>query len=181
MQTLHLRFRDLRAISLRQGLSRWRTPSMPAASKWKDARLLPNHPSPTSAVGLRPAMSRQRLVRCPTVGAGLPLASPLREVSRFGVDAPSRYRVCPRQTASDLSPYPAHHEAGDMGTDDRQARTSESCRLASDGLSFPLRPQRCGARASGKKTADRTANVGALARVSHALQRQRLRLLRRPH
>jgi len=69
-------------------------------------------------------MSRQRFARCPTVGAGLPLASPLREVSRGGADAPSRYRVCLRQTASDLSPYPAPHEAEDLGADHWQARAS---------------------------------------------------------
>ena len=166
MQTLHLRFRDLRAISLRRGLSRWRTPSDARRAGMKDPPGLSNSPGPTLAVGSRPAMSRQRLARCPTVGAGLPLASPLREVSRCGADALSRYLACPRQTANDLPPYPAPHEAGDLGADHWQARASESQRLASDGLSFPLRPQRSGARASGEKTADRVAHVGAWAGVS---------------
>ena len=134
MQTLHLRFRDLRAISPGQSPSRWQTPSMQGASKRETASPLPNPLRPTCAVGSRPAVSRQHLARCPTVGAGLVLAYP-----------------------------------------QRQARASEDHRSASPGLSFPLRPQRYGARASGKKTADRTANVGALAGVSSAVRRQRLR------
>ena len=166
MQTLHLRLRDLRAISLGQSPGRWPSPSLRAAATWKGAPPLPNHPSPTLAVGSRPAMSRQRLARCPTVGAGLPLASPLREVSRGGADAPSRYRVCLRQTASDLSPYPAPHEAGDLGAGHWQARTSESCWLASSGLSFLLRPRRFRAHSCGEKTADPIANVGASIRIS---------------
>ena len=152
MQTLHLRFRDLRAISPGQSPSRWQTPSMRSASKWETASPLPNPLGPTLAVGSHPVTSQQRLARCPTVGAGLPLASPLREVSLSGADAPSRYRGCPRQTASDLSPYPAPHEAGDLGADHWQARASESQRLTSDRLSFPLVPRRGGARSIGEKT-----------------------------
>jgi hypothetical protein len=166
MQTLHLRFRDLRAISLRQSLSRWRTPSDARRAGMGGAFALPNPPEPTSAVGSRPARSHQRLARCPTVGAGLPLTSPLREVSRCGADAPSRYLVCPRQTASDLSPYTVPHEAGDLGADHWQARASESQRLASGGLFFPLVPRRGKARSIGEKTADPVAHVGAWARVS---------------
>ena len=163
MQTLHLRFRDLRAISLRRGLSRWRTPSDAMRAGMKGPPGLSNSPGPTLAVGSRPAMSRQRLARCPMVGAGLPLVSPLREVSRPGAAAPSRYQVCPRQTASDLLPYPAPYVAGDMGADHWQARASESQRLASGGLSFPLRPQRSGARASVKKTvAQSCGGLGSL-------------------
>ena len=173
MQTLHLRFRDLRAISLRQGLSRWRTPSDAMRAGMKGPPGLSNSPGPTSAVGWRPAMSRQRLARCPTVGAGLPLASPLREV-RVGANAhpgkpdgaDNTNRVCPRQTASDLSPYPAPHEAGDLGADHWQARASESQRLASGGLSFPFVARRGRARSIGEKTADPVAHVGARAGVS---------------
>jgi hypothetical protein len=172
MQTLHLRFRALRAISLGQSPGRWPSPSLRPAATWKGAQPLPNHPSPTSAVGSRPARSRQRLARCPTVGAGLPLASPLREV-RVGAnahpgkpDGADTNRVCPRQTASDLSPYPAPHEAGDLGTDHWQARASESRWLASSGLSFPLGPRRFRAHSCGEKTADPIANVRASARIS---------------
>ena len=103
MQTLYPpdgRLRALRAISLRQCLSRWRTPSDALRAGMKGSPGLSNSPGPTSAVGSRPAMSRQRLVRCPTVGAGLPLASLLREVSRPGADSPLRYRVCSRQVDS---------------------------------------------------------------------------------
>ncbi|MEP2387170.1 hypothetical protein [Hyphomonas sp.] len=156
----------MRAISLGQSPGRWPSPSLRAAATWKGALPLPNHPSPTSAVGSRPARSRQRLARCPTVGAGLPLASPLREVRVVGPDGADTNRVCPRQTASDLSPYPAPHEAGDLGADHWQARAAESRWLASSGLSFPLVPRRAGARSIGEKTADPVAHVGAWAGVS---------------
>jgi hypothetical protein len=166
MQTLHLRFRALRAISLGQSPGRWPSPSLRAAAIWKGALPLPNHPSPTLAVGSRPAMSRQRLARCPTEGAGLPLASPLREVRVVRPDGADTNRVCLRQTASDLSPYPAPHEAGDLGAGHWQARTSESCWLASSGLSFPLGPRRFRAHSCGEKTADPVADVRASARIS---------------
>ncbi len=174
MQTLHLRFRALRAISLRQGLSRWRTPSDAMRAGMKGPPGLSNSPRPTSAVGSRPAMSRQRLARCPTVGAGLPLASPLRDVRVVGPDGADTNLVCPRQTASELSPYPAPHEAGDMGTVHWQARASESQRLVSGGLSFPLVPRRSRARSSKEKMADPVAHVGAWARVSSGVRRYRL-------
>ena len=166
MQTLHLRFRDLRAISLGQSPGRWPSPSLRTAATWKGAQPLPNHPSPTLAVGSRPARSRQRLARCPTVGAGLPLASPLREVRVVGPDGADTNRVCPRQTASDLSPYPAPHEAGDLGTGHWQARASEVRCTPSGGPSFPLRPRRFRARSCEEKTADPVANVRAAARIS---------------
>ena len=174
MQTLHLRFRDLRAISLRLDLSRWRTPSDARRVGMKGPPGLSNSPGPTCAVGWRPAISHQRLARCPTVGAGLPLASPLREVRVVGPGGAATNRVCPRQTASDLSPYPAPHKAGDMGTDHWQARAPESQILASGGLSFPLISLRCGGRSIGEKTADLTAKVGALDGVSNDARRYRL-------
>jgi len=167
MQTLHLWFRDLRAISLRQGLSRWRTPSDAMCAGMKGPPGLSNSPGPTLAVGSRPAMSRQRLARCPTVGAGLPLASPLQEVRIVGPGGADTNRVCPRQTASDLPLYPAPHEAGDLGGDHWQARASESQRLTSGGLSFPLVPRRAGAHSFGEKTADPVAHVGAWVGVSN--------------
>jgi len=166
MQTLRLRLQDLRAISLGQSPGRWPTPSAAMRGGTKGPPGLSNSPVPTSAVGSRPARSHQRLARCPTVGAGLPLASPLREVSRPGADAPLRYLVCPRQTASELSPYPAPHVAGDLGADHWQARASKSQRLASGGLSFALVPRRGKARSIGEKTADPVAHVEAWAGVS---------------
>jgi len=166
MQTLRLRFRDLRAISLRQGLSRWRTPSDAKRAGMKGPPGLSNSPRPTLAVGSRPAMSRQRLARCPTVGAGQPLASSLREVRVVGPDGAATNRVCPRQTASELSPYPAPHKAGDLGTVHWQARASESQRLTSGGLSFPLVSRRSRARSIGEKTSDPVDHVGAWAGVS---------------
>ena len=166
MQTLHLRFRDLRAISLRRGLSRWRTPSDAMRAGMKGPPGLSNSPGPTLAVGSRPAMSHQRLARCPTVGAGLPLASPLREVRVVGPDGAATNQVCPRQTANELSPYPAPHEAGDLGADHWQARASESQRLASGRLYFPLVSRRGGSRSIGENTADPVAHVRAWAGVS---------------
>ena len=174
MQTLHLRFQDLRAISLRQGLSRWRTPSDAMRAGMKGPPGLSNSPGPTLAVGSRPAMSRQRLARYPTVGAGLPLASPLREVRVIGPYGANTNRVCRGQTASDLPPYPAPHEAGDMGTDHWQARASVARWAASFGLSFPLVPRRGRARFCGKKTADPVVHVWAWAGVSGGARRYRL-------
>ena len=168
MQTLHLRFRALRAISLRQGLSRWRTPSDAMRAGMGAAFALPNPPEPTCAVGWRPASRHPDGIRCPVAGAGLPGVSRLRAARNDSRGTVFPYRVCPRQTASDLSPYPAPHKAGDLGAVHWQARASEVLCTPSAGLSFPLRPQRYGARASGKKTADLTAKVGALAGVSSA-------------
>lgn len=158
MQTLRLWLQDLRAISLGQSPGRWPTPSMLSASTWKGAQPLLNHPSPTSAVGLRPARQCQNLNRRPTMGVGLFLSLPFRGASICGVVTPDLRRVCPRQTASELSPYPAPHKAGDLGTVHWQARASEDHWCPSDGLSFSLRPQRCGARASGKKTVARVGD-----------------------
>lgn len=182
MQTLHLRFRALRAISPGQSPSRWQTPSMRSASKWETASPLPNPLGPTLAVGAHPEPSHQRLDRCPMVGAGLPLASPFREARIVGPDGADPRRVCPRQTACHLSPYPAPHEAGDLGADDRQARASTTLRAFSPRLSFPRRPARqigvpVGTSGTGgQKTADRTANVGAFAGVSSGACRRRSRL-----
>jgi len=173
MQTLHLRFRALRAISLRQGLSRWRTPSDAMRVGMKGPPGLSNSPGPTLAVGSRPTNSHQRLAQCPTVGAGLPLASPLREVRVVGPDGADTNRVCPRQTTSELSPYPAPHMAGDLGADHWQTRASESQRLASGVLSFPLVSRRGGARSIGEKTADPVAHVRAWARVSNGVRDDR--------
>ena len=179
MQTLHLRFRALRAISPGQGPSRWQTPSMRRASKWETASPLPSPLGPTCAVGSRPVTSHQRIDRCPTVGAGLSLASPFRKAWIVGPAGADLRRVCPRQTAPDPVSHPAPQKAGEGMPDQGQARASATLRAASFGLSFPLRPQRSGARASGAKTADRTANVGALAGVSSGSHRRCERALRR--
>lgn len=69
MQTLHLRFRDLRAILLGVPPSRWPTPSMRGASTWKGALPLPNLPKPTCAVGLRPAVPAALIGTGPESGA----------------------------------------------------------------------------------------------------------------
>jgi hypothetical protein len=199
MQTLHLRFRDLRAILLGGTPSRWPTPSLPQASTWKGALPLPNLPRPTLAVGAHPKTSHQRPDQCPTVGAGLTMASPFREpcvcedVGANGHTIPDTSLVCWSQTAEN-NPHPLrepngppdhlqearlpHHTAGQAVGCSLQAPFSKVRCTPSTGLSFPLRPQRCGVRAYGKKTADRAANVGALAGVSSGASGQRLRLNR---
>lgn len=181
MQTLHLRFRALRAISPGQSPSRWPTPSMPRASTWKGALPLPNLPRPTLAVGARPEPSHQRLDRCPTLGAGLTMASPFREPRIVGPVGANTRQVCWSQTARN-NPHPAaHHKAGQVVGCSLQARVSVVQWTASNGLSFLLRPQRAprsGARVCGEKTADLTANVGALAEVSIGADRRCERALR---
>jgi len=167
MQTLHLRFRVLRAISSGQSPSRWQTPSMRSASTWKGAQPLPNHPGPTSAVGLRPERQLQNLDQCPSVGAGLFLSLSFRGASICGTVASDLRRVCPRQTADVIHQSPAPHKAGEIGRAHRQARASVARWAASSGLSFSLRPQRCGARASGKKTVAQYAE-GSGTRCSEA-------------
>ena len=175
MQTLYLRFRDLRAILLGGTPSRWPTPSLRAAATWKGALPLPNLPRPTLAVGAHPETSHQRLDRCPTLGAGLTMNSKFREPRVCGANAPDTSRVCWSQTAEN-NPHPAAHQmAGQVVGCSLQAPFSEVLRTPSTGLSFPLRPQRCGARASGEKTADQPANDVALAGVSSGVCRRRLR------
>ena len=137
MQTLHLRFRDLRAISPGQSPSRWQTPSAAKRDGMGGAFALPNPPEPTLAVGSHPATSRQRPDQCPTVGAGLPLASPFREAHGVGPDGAALCRVCPRQPASELTHDPQPRGGRDHGSAHWQARASETLRAASFGPSFP--------------------------------------------
>ena len=166
MQTLHLRFRDLRAILLGETPSRWPTPSMPWASTWETASPLPNPLRPTLAVGAPPETSHQRLDRCPTLGAGLTMASPSRELRVVGPDGANTSRVCWSQTAEN-NPHPAaHHKAGQAVGCSLQAPFSEVQWTLSNGLSFPLRPAPHNAGSGVEKTADLTTNVGALAGVS---------------
>lgn len=171
MQTLHFAcgtFRALRAISLRHSPSRWQTRSMRAASKWETASPLPNPLRPTCAVGSRPASQHPDRIRCPGAragaGAGLPGVSRLRAARIVGPHGADPCRVCPGQTASDPSSYPAPYAgvpvgmAGDLEADHWQAHASEVARSRarpspgrsprralppSAGLSDPLRPQRC--------------------------------------
>ena len=168
MQTLHLRFRDLRAISLRQGLSRWRTPSDAMRAGMKGPPGLSNSPGPTSAVGSRPAMRPLIDIMRPVAGAGLPGASRLRAARVVGPVGADPCRVCRWQTADVSHQSPAHHTAGEIGGTHRQARASTILRMASGGLSFPLRPQRSGARACGEKTVARRPD-GSGTRCSEAL------------
>ena len=166
MQTLHLRFRALRAISLRQCLSRWRTPSDAMRAGMKGPPGLSNSPRPTCAVGSRPAIRPPVSILCPVSGAGSPGVPRLRAARIAGPRGADPCPVCRWQTARDPVSHPAPQEAGDGALDHRQARASESRWLASDGLSFPLRPRPYGGRASGEKTADPVAHVGAWAGIS---------------
>ena len=223
MQTLHLRFRDLRAILLGGTPSQWPTPSLRTASIWETASPLPSLGSarsaaklspgefprscftplrPTLAVGAHPKISHRRLDRSPTLGAGLTMASPLREPRVGGATARDTSRVCWSQTAEN-TPHPLrepnrpsddlqearlpHHEAGQVVGCSLQARFSEVQWTPSNGLSFPLRTQRCqraprsGARAFGEKTTDQPANDVALAGVSSGACQRRLRFRRGVH
>lgn len=152
MQTLRLWLQDLRAISLGQSPGRWPSPSMRTASTWKGAPPLPNHPSPTSAVGLRPEHQFQNLDRYSMGAAGPVLSLSFREASICGAVTPDHRRVCPRQTVDVCRQSPAPHKAGEIGGTHRQARASEVQCTPSFGLSFFLRHQRCRARYFGKKT-----------------------------
>lgn len=178
MQTLHLRFRDLRAILLGETPSRWPTPSGAMRAGTKGHPGLSNSPGPTLAVGAPPGTSRQRLDRCPTPGAGLPLASPFREAHGVGPRGAAMCRVCRWQTASDLIRYPAHHEAGDIGSGHLQARASEVRCTPSFGPSFPIRPQLRGERSGWERTAGPVAGVGTPAVASSCARRYRSRLRR---
>jgi hypothetical protein len=199
MQTLHLWFQDLRAILLGETPSRWPTPSLPRASTWETASHLPSLGSarsaaklstgefprscftplrPTLAVGAHPKTSHQRRDRCPMLGAGLTMASPFREPCVVGPTGAYTRLVYWSQTAEN-NPHPAApHSAGQAVGCSRQAPYSEVRCTPSTGLPFPLQPQRSGARDCGKKTADLTANVGALAGDSSCARRQRLCLNR---
>ncbi len=175
MQTLHLRFRDLRAILLGGTPSRWPTPSLRAAATWKGALPLPNLPRPTLAVGAHPETSHQRPDRCPTLEAGLTMANSFWGPCVGGASAPDTRLVCWSQTAENNPHFAAHQKTGQGVGCSLQAPFSEVLCTPSNRLSFPLRPQRCGARAYGEKTADLTANVGALTGASNGARRQRLR------
>jgi hypothetical protein len=148
------------------------------------------HPRPTLAVGAHPfggetlprslsenaaSPSHQRLDRCPTLGAGLTMGSKLREPRVGGATARDTRLVCWSQTAEN-TPHPAaHQEAGQAVGCSLQTPFSEVLRTPSTGLSFPLRPQRYGARAEWKRTADRAATVGTMVGVSKVVHQRRLR------
>ena len=181
MQTLHLRFRALRAISLGQSPSRWQTRSMRRASKWETASPLPNPLRPTCAVGRRlasapgtPGPTPPVGIPCPMSGAGLPGVPRLRTARNDSHGPVLPCRVCRWQTADAIYQSPQPLGGREIGRSHRQARVSTAPWAASFGLSFPLRPQRSGARASGKKSADPVAHVGAWAGVSSGARRGRL-------
>ncbi len=155
MQTLHLWFQDLRAISLRQILSRWRTPSDAIRAGMKGPPGLSNSPGPSCADGSRPAVRHPERPSSSVSGAGSPGASCWRAARNGGLGRSIPCRVCRWQTADVSHQSPAQHTAGEIGGTHRQARSSAILRASSSGLSFPLRPQRSGARAFGGKTVAR--------------------------
>ena len=119
MQTLHLRFRDLRAILLGVPPSRWPTPSMRRASTWRGALPLPNLPKPTCAVGLRPAVPVALIGTGPESGA-VPRGRPRPRAIRFraslvGDALPDRVcrAVLVRQTVAHPGNGPARHRQHD--------------------------------------------------------------------
>jgi hypothetical protein len=149
MQTLHLRFLDLRAILLGEPPSRWPTPSLPRASTWEMASPFPSLGSarsaaklspgefprscftplrPTLAVGAPPKTSHQRPDRCPTLGASLTMDSKFREARVVGPDGANTSQVCWPQTAKN-NPHPAApHMAGQAVDCSLQAPFSEVAR-----------------------------------------------------
>ena len=124
MQTLHLRFRDLRAILLGVPPSRWPTPSMRDASTWKGTLPLPNLPKPTCALGLRPADAVTLIGTGPKSGA-VPRGRQRQRAIRFRaslVGDALPYRVCRallvRQTAAHPGDVPTHawqHDRSPVG------------------------------------------------------------------
>jgi hypothetical protein len=151
MQTLPLRFRDLRAISPGQSPSRWRTPS-PRATNRKSAPPLPDHLQPTSAVGspavpptaAKAVAPRWRWRRRPGIGA-----ERLPQHARASVGpAPRQACVGRVQCAGDpalplaVHPGTAQSDAG-RG---RRSRLARCTRLPSCRCDAPA--QTCGARAS---------------------------------
>ena len=115
MQTLHLRFRDLRAILLGVPPSRWPTPSLRRASTWRGALPLPNLPKPTCAVGLRPAAPVALIGTGPESGV-VPRGRPCQRAIRFRQSRERDWlpdRVCRaalvRQTMAHPGDCPAHH------------------------------------------------------------------------
>ena len=119
------------------------TPLRPSSALGSRPTSTPGTPGPTHPDG----------IPCPVAGAGLPRVSRLRAARKDSRWPVFPYRVCPRQTASELSPDPAPQEAGDLGADHWQARASVARWAASLGLSLSDRPQPHGGRSSPAKTA----------------------------
>ena len=152
MQTLHLRFQDLRTISLRQGLSRWRTPSMRHASRWKGAPPLPNHAGPTWAVGLPAGAPGPLRLDLPSAGdLALGAGRRMPRIS-WGRGGPDPRPACKLRATCAMRRPAANHGAGQAGAWHRRARHATVLLTVPAGLSFPIRPRRDGARAGSEKT-----------------------------
>ena len=117
MQTLHLlrRFRDLRAVSSGAWPPADDVPVRCAASEWKGALPLPNHPKPTFAVGSRPAGAVALPGTGPESGA-VPRGRQHQRAIRFSLSRERDRlpdRVCRtalvRQTMAHPGDCPAHH------------------------------------------------------------------------
>ena len=114
MQTLHLRFRDLRAILLGVPPSRWPTPSMRGASTWKGTPPLPNLPKPSLArLGSRPAVPVALIGTGPESGA-VPRGRPCQRAIRFRLSrerARLPDRVCRPVLVRQILAHPADGRA----------------------------------------------------------------------
>jgi len=151
MQTLHLRFRALRGVPHRHG--RARRPFQTILDQLQQLDRVPKRRASSSPdAPLRGPVCRWRL------RSGSLVLSDLSVPTRDGFAGRK-----PQRTIHALPPT-------------LQAPFSEVLRTPSNGLSFPLRPQRTGARAYGVKTADQTASVVALAGASSGAYWQRFRL-----
>lgn len=152
MQTLHLRFRDLRAISPGQSPGRWRTPSMRRASRWKGTPPLPNHPKPTWAVGSPAgAQSPFRLDRPFAGGLAMGAARRMPWISWGHGDPDPRQARKLRAACAACRPA-ANHGAGQAGAWHRRARHATVWLTVPAGLSFPLPAQPSGGRQGSEKT-----------------------------
>jgi len=152
MQTLHLRFRDLRAISPRQSPGRWRAPSMRCASRWKGAPPLPNHPKPTLAVGSPAGAAGPLRLDRPFAGSlALGAAHRMPRIS-WGLCDPDPRQARSMRAACAACPPAASHGAGQAGTWHRRARCSTVWLTVAAGLSFPIPAQPSGGRQGSEKT-----------------------------
>lgn len=117
MQTLHRlrRLRDLRAVSSGARPPADGVPVRCAASEWKGALPLPNHPKPTFAVGSRPVVPVALIGTDPGSGA-VPRGRQRQRAIRFRLSRERDRlsdRVCRaalvRQTMAHPGDCPAHH------------------------------------------------------------------------
>ena len=186
MQTLHLRLRDLRAVSPgaqppadsgprrcqrhRGGRARrpfHTIPDQPARLERVPRRVVDWPVAIVRAGG--PSRRALRLDRCPCAGAGLPRDTPRRRPAvGAGVARDSR-PVCRWQTAG-TGPQPAARQVAGQAVDRfLHPRAPALLRTASHALSRSLRRRRSTARHGGTGTAGVVAYVAIRATAEHGV------------